>query len=76
MPVYRINVVNEDFTASNEHEVSSADAAQLEGLKAALAMGADDVFRGKAFFGAEVSVEEDGETVRRLVVSVGASPIG
>ena len=75
MPVYRINVVNEDFTASNEREVSSADAAQQEGLKAALAMGADEVVRGKAFFGAEVSVEDHGETIRRLVVSVGASPI-
>ena len=75
MPVYRINVVNEDFTASNEREVSSADAAQQEGLKAALAMGADEVARGKAFFGAEVSVEDHGEIIRRLVVSVGASPI-
>lgn len=75
MPLFRISVVNENFSASDEHELANASDARKEGLKGALAIGADEVANGKRFFGAEVKVEQDGYLVERLVVSVGASPI-
>jgi hypothetical protein len=75
MPMYRISVVNEEFRATAEHELSCAANAREEGVRAALAMGADEVCNGKAFFGAAVIIEEDGHSDRRFVVSVGASPL-
>jgi len=75
MPTYRISVVNAEFHASEEHQLESLDAARKEGIKAALAMGADEVNGGKPFFGAEVRVQDGGDTVSRAMVSVGASPL-
>ncbi len=75
MSVFRISVVNETFRASDEHELATASEARMEALKGALAIGSDEVTNGKQFFGAEVTVEKDGELVERFVVSVGASPI-
>jgi hypothetical protein len=75
MPTYRISVVNAEFSASEEHQLESLDAARKEGIKAALAIGVDEVRAGKPFFGAEVRVQQDGDTVSRAVVSVGASPL-
>ena len=75
MPIFRISVLNETFSASGEHELATADKAKTEGVKGALAIGADEVSRGNQFFGAEVKIEDGGELVGRFVVSVGASPI-
>jgi hypothetical protein len=75
MQTYRISVVNAEFNASEEHPLESLDAAQREGIKAALAIGADEVIGGKPFFGAEVRIQHDGDTVSRAMVSVGASPL-
>ena len=75
MPIYRISVVNRTFSACDDHEMPSADAAGRQGIKAALAIGAEEVGNGEPFFGAEIRVEDGGETVRRFVVSVGASEL-
>jgi hypothetical protein len=75
MPTFRISVVNKHFRASDEHELASLEAASQQGIRAALAMGADEVNEGQPFFAAEVIVECDGRTVSRSVVSVGASPL-
>ena len=75
MPFFRISVVNEDFCASEDHEMPSAESARKQGIKAALAMGADEVNGGKSFFGAEVRVEAGGDIICRSVVSLGASPL-
>jgi hypothetical protein len=75
MPTYRITVTNQTFRSSNEHECSSTDAARKQGIRAALAIGSDEVTNGKPFFGAEVRVENGGETVGRFVVSIGSSPL-
>ena len=75
MPVFRVTVINAEFRASEDYELPSADHARRQGIKAALAMGADEVHAGKAFFGAEVRVEDAGQTVSRSVVSIGASPL-
>ena len=75
MPVYRISVINESFTASNEYELASVAAAQSYAVKGALNIGTDEIVAGKSFFGAEVKIETDGEPVVRFMVSVGASPL-
>jgi hypothetical protein len=75
MPLFRITVVNETFTACDEHELATTSEARTEALRGALAIGSDEVANGKEFFGAEVKLERGDEVVARFVVSVGASPI-
>jgi hypothetical protein len=75
MPMYRITVVNQTFRASNEHECPSTDAAREHGIRAALAIGSDEVTKGKPFFGAEVRVENGDEILGRFLVSIGSSPL-
>ena len=76
MPTFRIDIVNEDFSATEERELADADAARQEALRGAVAMGADELCSGKAMlFGAEVSVTEDDLPGKRFVVTVGASPL-
>lgn len=75
MPTFRVTVINADFRACEDYDLPSVEAARKQGIKAALAMGMDEVQAGKPFFGAEVRVEDGAETVSRAVVSVGASPL-
>ena len=75
MPIFRISVVNHSFSACDEHELPSLADATRQGIKAALEIGTDEVTNGKAYFGAEVRVEDGEENLRRFVVSVGMSPI-
>lgn len=75
MPIYRISVVNEDFSASVERELPDADAARQEALRGAVAMGADRLCDGEKLFGAEVSVTEGDLPGKRFVVMVSASPL-
>ena len=75
MPTFRISVVNKTFSACEEHELATAGEARTQGIKGALAIGCDEVAKGKEFFGAEVKVEKDEVLLGRFVVSVGASPI-
>ena len=76
MPTFRIHVRNADFTATDEHEYDDFGAAKFEAAKGALYIGADEVASGKSsFFGAEITIESDGQKPERFVVSVGLSPI-
>ena len=75
MPMYRISVIDQTFRACNEHECSTHDAAREHGIKAALAIGSEEVAKGKPFFGAEVRVELHKEILGRFLVSIGASPL-
>ena len=75
MPTFRITVINEKFSATDDHELASRDEAHRHGVKGALAIGADEIWNGKRFFGAEVKIEEGGEVVGRFVVSIGSSPL-
>jgi hypothetical protein len=75
MTLFRISVVNATFSACDEHELSTISDARLEAIKSALAIGSEEVTKGKEFFGAEVKIEESDTLVARFVVSVGASPI-
>ena len=74
VPTFLMTVVNEDFIAENEEELSDAAAAAEQAIKGALAMGVEQVLAGKRFFGAEVVVS-DGNIRERFVIAVGASPI-
>ena len=75
MPSFRISVVNQHFRASNEHDLPSAEAARTEAIKGALQIGTGEVCMNRPFFGAEVSIESDGESVGRYVVSIGVSSL-
>jgi hypothetical protein len=75
MPKYRITVTNHTFRASDEHDLPSFDAARVQGIKAALDIGTDEVANGNPFFAAEVLVEDGDKVLGRFVVSAGASSI-
>jgi hypothetical protein len=75
MPTYRISIVNEDFSASDERDLPDIEAARREALRGAVAMGGDHLIEGEKLFGAEVSVSEGGNTRQRFVVTVSASPL-
>lgn len=76
MPAFQIRVTNKDFSACDGHELTSVDAAGKQGMRAALEIGIDEVGNGTPFFGAEVTVEdEEGNTISRFLVSVGATPL-
>ena len=75
MPRYRISVINEEFTAVEERDLPDADAARQEGLRGAIAIGADEICEGARMFGAEVSVGEGDKPRKRFVVTVGASSL-
>ena len=75
MPTCRIRIVNSDFNAEQEIEGEDFTAALAEGLRGALGIGTDELCKGQTFFGAEVSVEVDGEMRKRLMVAMGQSPL-
>lgn len=75
MPTFRISVVNQTFRATNDHELASFDHARQHGIRAALAIGTEEVSNGEPYFGAEVIVEDGDKMLGRFVVSVGATSI-
>ena len=75
MPTFRLRTVNKHFSFANDVELASFEAARSEALKGALEVGTEEVCNGKEFFGAEITIENDGEVVQRLMVAVGASPL-
>lgn len=75
MPMFRITVINQTFTASEDHDLPSLDEANRTGIKSALTIGLEEVVNGNAYFGAEIRVENGEDTLGRFVVSVGASPL-
>ncbi len=75
MATYRISINNRDFRASEDIEASGLEAARTEALRGALNIGTDEVCEGKTFFGAEISIEGDGEAPERLMVAIGTSPL-
>lgn len=75
MPSFRITVTNENFHASNNIDLPSLEAARRNGIKSALEIGTDEILDGKAFFGAEIKVENGGKVLGRFIVSIGASAL-
>lgn len=75
MPTFKVHVVNSDFSASQDMDARDVEAAQNQGLKAALAIGSDQVCGGMQFFAAVVCVEYEGDEKARMVISIGQSPL-
>lgn len=75
MPTFRISVTNQTFRSSNQHDLPTLEAARRHGIRAALAIGVDEVTDGNPYFGAEVLVEDEEKTLHRFVVSIGASSL-
>ena len=75
MPKYRITVVNEHFSSSEDHEAPDVVKAWQTAIGSAVAIAADQVSHGNPFFGAEVTLDEGNKRIGRYVVSVGATPL-
>ena len=76
MSTYKIRVVNSDFEAREEVEGGDIEAARLQSLRGVLRIGSDELCKGATnFFGAEVSIEFDGEVKERFMVAMGHSPL-
>jgi hypothetical protein len=75
MPASRIRIVNRDFESSCDANASSPEGVRAEAVRAALQIGTDEICGGKPFFGAEVIIEDGDQSVERLVIAIGASPL-
>jgi len=75
MATYRISVINEHFSSSDEHECDDVVKAWQQALRGAIEIAAEQVSHGNPFFGAEVRLDEGNKRIGRYVVSVGASPL-
>ena len=75
MPTYRISVVNEHFSSSEDHEAPDTVKAWQTAIASAVAIAAEQVSHGNPFFGAEVTLEQGKKRIGRYVVSVGATPL-
>lgn len=73
MPKYQISLVNDEFHSREEINCPDIVAARKQAIASALAIASDVVAGGKPYFGAEVTLAEDGEVRSRFVVSAGAS---
>ena len=75
MPTYRISIVNEHFSASDEQEARDVVDAWKQAIGSAIAIAGDQVSHGNPFFGAEVTVDQGNKRIGRYVVSIGATPL-
>jgi hypothetical protein len=75
MPTYRITIVNEHYSASEEQEARDVVKAWQTAIASAIDIAKDQVSHGASFFGAEVTLEEGNKQIGRYVVSVGAAPL-
>lgn len=75
MTTYKISVVNEHFSSSNEHQSKDVVSAWQQAIHGALAIAAEQVSHGNPFFGAEVTLHEGETRIGRYIISVGASPL-
>jgi hypothetical protein len=75
MATFQINILNETFSSSNSHEGRSLDDAVDKALRGALAIGTEEVVRGKNLFSAQVNISSANRLMRRFIVSVSASPL-
>jgi hypothetical protein len=72
---YRITVVNEEFSASNEYDGPDELAAREHAVESVLAIATEQVKAGKPYFGAHVTIAQGESELLQLVVSAGASPL-
>ena len=75
VPMFRISVHNQHFSACNEQELATVELARKQAIKGALQIGMTEVTEEKQFFGAEVCIDSDGKQLGRFIVSIGVSPL-
>ena len=75
MPTFRICVLNDDFCATDDHACANSDAARRTALQGALDIGVGQLMDGKAFFGAEVTVDQGEERVGHFAIAIGTSSL-
>lgn len=75
MPKYRVHVVNRDFASSDDREFPNMEVARTEAIRGALQIGTQEVCEGRAFFAAQITIDNDHAPTERILVAVGASPI-
>jgi len=75
MANYRISIVNEHFSASEEQHADDVVKAWQSAIRSAITIAADQVSHGNPFFGAEVTLEQGTKRIGRYVVSVAAAPL-
>lgn len=75
MAAFTVTVVNREFRTREDVTAADQAAARSEALRGALAIGVQEVCNGTPFFGAEVSIEGEGEKPERFLVSMGTSPL-
>lgn len=73
METFRIHIVNQHFSDSEEVALPDIEAARKQGLKGALQIGAEEISNGSSFFGAEIRLESDGKVHERFMVAIGSS---
>ena len=71
MPTFRITIVDANFTACTEQDLPSLEAAREQGVKAAFAIGVDEVAEEPGVLEAEVRVQSGDSTLGRFLVSMG-----
>jgi hypothetical protein len=75
MEKFRVSIVNEHFSASEEQESTDVVKAWQVAIRSAITIAADQVSHGNPFFGAEVTLEQGNKRLGRYVVSVAAAPL-
>jgi hypothetical protein len=75
MPRYRVTIVNEHFSSTEDQESPDVVKAWQTAIRSAITIAADQVSHGNPFFGAEVTLEEGNKRIGRYVVSVGSAPL-
>jgi hypothetical protein len=71
MPIYRVSIVNEHFSSSEEQDAPNAAKAWQKAISSAVAIAGDQLSDRNPFFGAEVTLEQGNKRIGRYVVSVG-----
>jgi hypothetical protein len=75
MAKYRVSIINEHYSASEEQDYGDIVKAWRGAIRTAITIAADQVSHGSPFFGAEVTLEQGSKRIGRYVVSVAAAPL-
>lgn len=75
VPTFTIAIVNDEFNSCEEQECKDIMAARERAVGATLTIAAEQVKAGKPYFGAVVTVSQEGEEIASFVVSAGATKL-
>ena len=75
MAVYHVSINNQVFSDSEDVDARNLKAARADALRGALQIGADEICRGKTFFGAEIIIQNKGGDIERRLLAIGVSTL-